>query len=87
MTDNTTLAQKEHDAGNFLFAIQFAEYALAVDPDASTPLTKLGQGLIELGHVCRGVDALEQFALIRPMPSEARVDPAIGSALREATIS
>ncbi|MEM1228522.1 MAG: hypothetical protein AAGJ40_22750 [Planctomycetota bacterium] len=78
MTDNTELAQREYDVKGYSLAVQFAQYALARDPDDAAAMTTLGRSLLKLGDVSSGVDALERSALIRPLCLDARIELAIG---------
>lgn len=78
MTDHAQLAQDEFDAGNYFRAIQFAQYALARDPDDASSFSTLGRASIRRGEVLVGIDALERSALLCPLSLQARVELAIG---------
>jgi tetratricopeptide (TPR) repeat protein len=77
MTDSLSFAHLEFEAGRFSYAIQFAQYALAQDPDDVDALTLLGMASLCVCEVNEGIDALERAALVRPLPRAVQIELAI----------
>jgi len=77
MTHHTDFARHEFIAKRYHYAVQFAQYALARDPDDVDALLILGMANFHTGHFIDGIDALERFALLRPLEEDAQIELAI----------
>lgn len=77
MTDNVDDGLRELSAKRFNRAAQFAQYALAEDPDDVRALGLLSIASLQSGNLEVGIDSLEQLALIRPLDNQSQVELAI----------
>ena len=74
LDDHTTLARREYEHGRYRLAVQFAEYAIARDPENAVALRVLGQALVQRREIAGGIDALERSSLLRPLGWDAHID-------------
>jgi len=77
MTDHIQLARLEYQARRYRYAVQFAQYALARDPDDIEALQILGLASLQFCDFAAGIAALEHLALLRPLTDECRIELAI----------
>ncbi|PHQ36413.1 tetratricopeptide repeat protein [Rhodopirellula bahusiensis] len=77
MNESLSIAHLEFEAGQFARAVQFAQYALAQDPDDVAALTLLGMASLCDCEFGEGIDALERAALIRPLSRAIQIELAI----------
>jgi tetratricopeptide (TPR) repeat protein len=77
MNESLSIAHLEFEAGRFAHAIQFAQYALAQDPDDADALTLLGMASLCFCEFDEGIDALERAALIQPLSRAVQIELAI----------
>jgi len=77
MTDHLQAARLEFRARRYSYAVQFAQYALACDPDDVEALTILGMSHLHLSEFACGVETLEHLSLLRPLDDACRIELAI----------
>ncbi|MEM9586812.1 MAG: hypothetical protein AAGA03_05990 [Planctomycetota bacterium] len=70
-------AQAEAECGNHDRCVQFANYAIARDPDSASAWSWLGWGLFSSGLIAEGVEALETASTLGPLTDRTRIELAI----------
>ncbi|QDT04957.1 Tetratricopeptide repeat protein [Rubripirellula lacrimiformis] len=77
MSNDTFLSRTEFAAGRYRHAAQFAQYAIAQNPDSAAAWQMLGKSLMQVSDYIGAIDALEHASLLQPLDNADRISLAI----------